>query len=159
MHLFDTVHIGIDKLMHFSLFTIVSFTLGMFALVVPPSENGLLRLVTIGFTLSFIGIVEEYRQWFSPDRSTEFYDAIANIIGISAGLITPLLIYICIKLFSNKKKKRDLKNDRYAVSLLLATALIIAPILLGLNFITEYSPSAKGGETEKSNEQLTIPDH
>jgi hypothetical protein len=37
-------------------------------------------------------MIEEYRQFPIPDRSTEFLDVIANISGVTSGLIIPFLL-------------------------------------------------------------------
>ncbi len=133
----DLSQIGTDKLLHFSFYSIVSFIMGLFAVMIPPIRNGLLRLVTIGFSLSLVGIIEEYRQWFIPDRSTELLDAIANLAGTMTGMLIPLLIHLVIKLI-NLKSRRLGKSDLKIAPLLLAAALILAPSLYGLSMISEY---------------------
>ncbi|GAM14759.1 hypothetical protein SAMD00020551_2913 [Mesobacillus selenatarsenatis SF-1] len=73
-----------------------------------------------------IGIFEEYRQYQLPDRSAEFIDALANILGVTVGLAIPVLL-----LYLNEHRKlffsKIFKNY----------ILIMMTFLIGLLFLNE----------------------
>ena len=95
--------IGYDKQMHFLFFMVLSFILGIILLVRTDSSVSVLSLRLLWVTLVLIGTVEEYRQYFLPDRSTEFLDAVANLAGVSCGLLLPFLIaYLRMAIHSKK---------------------------------------------------------
>ncbi len=83
---------GIDKQMHFIIFFLLSLGIGLLILLVTPKSYSRRNLGLVWFTVILIGIIEEYRQFFAPGRSTEFLDAIANILGVSCGLLLPFFI-------------------------------------------------------------------
>lgn len=115
---------GADKIAHFSLFTLIGFCVGIIIIAVTSRKYRLRGLAFIWFILVLIGIVEEYRQFLLPDRSAELWDAVANILGVSTGMLLPLLFSI---------KKEALPVARYFVIFF----IILFPLFLGLAEINE----------------------
>ncbi|MFZ3590421.1 VanZ family protein [Bacillus sp. DJP31] len=97
--------IGIDKQMHFFGFLIISFLIGIMVLTLTPIGYSRRNLSLVWFFLILIGIIEEYRQFSDPDRSTEFLDGIANIMGVSCGLLLPFLL---VSFYKQKGRTRGL---------------------------------------------------
>ena len=117
---------GVDKLMHFAGFAGVSACLGLFILLVADHQRAKQHLRVVWVTLVTIGIIEEYRQFFDPGRSTEFLDAIANIIGVTIGLAIPLLFSYLVK---RRKKVISMVFSLYT--------LVLIPLLFGLLYLNE----------------------
>jgi ABC-type multidrug transport system fused ATPase/permease subunit len=44
-----------------------------------------------------IGIVEEYRPFAVPNRSAELLDAVANMVGVTCGLLVPWMMAMIIE--------------------------------------------------------------
>ncbi|WP_257347295.1 VanZ family protein [Pseudalkalibacillus decolorationis] len=133
MHWFNVDLIEVDKLQHFSLFTIVSFIFGLGILCLPHFRNTFYRLAAVGFSLTLIGIIEEYRQWFVPGRYTELYDALANISGVAVGLTILFVMYIIWRLLHRGKERTTLR----ITPMFLTTVVVIGASLFGLHFLSE----------------------
>lgn len=88
---------GLDKQMHFFSFFFVSLFWGTVLLLITPIRYSRRNLSLLWFSIILIGIVEEYRQYEIPDRSTEFLDAMANMLGASCGLLFPILVSMIYK--------------------------------------------------------------
>lgn len=117
---------GIDKLMHFIGFAGISVFIGIFILIISDHHRAKRQMSVVWLTLVTIGIIEEYRQYLDPDRSTEFMDAMANIAGVTTGLAIPLLISYLIKYRQQILSK--------VVSLY---SLVLFSLLIGLLYFNE----------------------
>ena len=117
---------GMDKLMHFTGFAVISALLGMLIILLSEYQEVKQRISVVWITLVTIGIIEEYRQYWLPNRSTEFLDAIANIAGVTIGLALPLLFVLIVR------HRREL----YSKALGLYTFVLI-PLLFGLLYLNE----------------------
>jgi hypothetical protein len=129
-----TLHsVGIDKLQHFSFYAIIAFLLAVIVCLIPPFVNGFSRICAVAFSLMFIGILEEYRQLLVPERTTEWQDAVANILGVSIGVFLPLLIHL---------QWRGTKQlQRSFLPLGAVTLFVLAPLLYGLTVVSEPLPT------------------
>jgi hypothetical protein len=117
---------GLDKLMHFISFTGVSISIGVLILIFTGPQNVKSQLKVVWFTLVTIGIIEEYRQYFDPGRSTDFLDAMANIAGVSIGIGIILGIS-----FLTTNKQRVLSN------IFRVYPIFLMMLLLGLLYLNE----------------------
>ena len=115
---------GADKVAHFSSYAVIALCIGIVIISVTSRTYRLRGLAFIWFILVLIGIVEEYRQFLLPDRTAELWDAVANILGVSTGMLVPLLFSI---------KKEALPVARYFVIFF----IILFPLFLGLAEINE----------------------
>lgn len=115
---------GSDKIAHFSTYAVIALCIGIVLISVTSRTHRLRGLAFIWFILVLIGIVEEYRQFLLPDRTAELWDAVANILGVSTGMLLPLLFSI---------KKEALPVARYFVVFF----IILFPLFLGLAEINE----------------------
>jgi hypothetical protein len=118
--------LGLDKLMHFTGFLGASVLIGIFLLIISGPNNVKHQLKVVWFSLVTVGIIEEYRQFLDPGRSTEFLDAVANIAGVSMGIGITLGISYFI---SNKQ--------RIFLSLFRLYPILLMMLLLGLLYINE----------------------
>lgn len=88
-----------DKAAHICLFGVHSFLLAGY--LKKSSESPALKnrfiLTTIGLPFLF-GLFIECLQYFIPERSFEFFDLIANFIGILTGVVS---FYIKLNFFTN----------------------------------------------------------
>lgn len=117
---------GMDKLMHFMGFAGISALIGVFILIVSDRDRVKDQLSVIWFVLVTIGIIEEYRQYLDPVRSSEFFDAIANIVGVTTGVgITLGVSYILAS------KQKILSN------VFRLYPMILMMLLIGLLYINE----------------------
>ena len=117
---------GLDKLMHFISFAVVSVLIGVFIFIISGIDGLKQQLKIVWFSLVTIGIIEEYRQFLDPGRSTEFLDAVANIVGVSVGIgITLGLSY----LVTNKRRVFSSVFRLYPMFLMM--------LLFGLLYINE----------------------
>jgi hypothetical protein len=116
---------GADKLIHFAGFGGIAACMAVLILLM--SEQGEIkqRASVVWITLVTIGIIEEYRQYFVPNRSAEFLDAIANIIGVTIGLAFPVLLFYLVK------------HSRHLSKVFGLYSLVLIPLLLGLLYINE----------------------
>jgi len=73
-----------------------------------------------------LGIAEEYRQYFTPSRSAEFLDALANFIGVTTGLGVP---FLCWYLIRNRKHT--------IIKVFVLYSILLIPLLFGLIFVNE----------------------
>lgn len=117
---------GIDKQMHFLTYAAISIFLGVLIILILNGRSVKQNITFIWFVLVAIGIVEEYRQYMLPNRSAEFLDAIANMLGVTFGLAIPLLISYMIR----QRKGNNFK--RFAIY-----SIILIPLFLGLLHINE----------------------
>lgn len=126
MELNDGLIFGMDKWMHFWSFFAISLLIGMGLLLL--SERQYLRgkLSYLWISLVIFGTVEEYRQYGDPERSAEFLDAIANMVGVSLGLAIPLIFTYRIKF----KKHQAFKPFTILM-------MVLIPTFLGLIYLNE----------------------
>ena len=117
---------GQDKLMHFIGFLGVSALVGIFILMISGSNDVKHKLKVVWYSLVTIGIIEEYRQFSDPGRSTEFLDALANIAGVSMGIG----IVLGISFFMANKQ-------RIFSSVFCLYPMILIMLLLGLIYLNE----------------------
>ncbi|MFS0862218.1 VanZ family protein [Fredinandcohnia sp. 179-A 10B2 NHS] len=118
---------GMDKVGHFLLFFVVSFILGLVCLVVINKYHVRKSLGIVWLYLILLGLFEEYRQYFLPERSAEFLDAIANLLGTTTGLGIPFL------LSSLLVKKKGQPSPQFNVIFY----IFPIPFLIGLWLINE----------------------
>jgi hypothetical protein len=131
--------IGIDKLQHFFFYSFIAFFVAMLLCLMPPMMNGLRRIATVWCTLIFIGLIEEYRQLFIPERTAEWLDAATNVAGVSVGVVIPLFIHLIWR-YQHQKRIRT----RNVLSFGAIVVLIFAPLLYGLTVVNEPIPSMVG---------------
>lgn len=117
---------GIDKQMHFFSYAVISMFIGIVIIFFSNEENVKQNISFIWFVLVVIGIVEEYRQYFVPNRSAEFLDAVANMFGVTLGLLLPLLISYVIR------NRNDILFKRFALY-----SIVLVPLFLGLVYFNE----------------------
>lgn len=88
-----------DKLAHFSAYGVLAFLMyWLFDLNKKTKTLNWRKVFIIIFILTLYAIFDEIHQSFIPGRSTEFYDFVADIIGIWAGVLVARYI------FFNKKQ-------------------------------------------------------
>ncbi|WP_102344809.1 VanZ family protein [Bacillus sp. Marseille-P3661] len=118
------VLLGADKISHFCTFAVISFCASLMVLMITSKEFRLIGLSIIWFILIMIGVLEEYRQYALPNRTAELWDAVANLIGVTAGILLPFLFSM----------RRDTKPvARYFLFFL----IILFPFILGLAELNE----------------------
>ena len=117
---------GIDKQMHFLCFAVISLLFGIAVILVSDHEDIKQRISIIWITLVTIGILEEYRQYLVPNRSAEFLDAIANILGVTIGLAIPLFFSYIIR-----------HRHHFLSKVFAAYSFVLIPLLLGLVYVNE----------------------
>lgn len=83
---------GMDKQMHLLGYTAISVIIGLALVLFSDPYTVKRRISNVWLALVMIGILEEYRQYVVPNRSAEFLDAVANGLGVTIGLATPMLI-------------------------------------------------------------------
>lgn len=116
-----------DKQLHFVSFAVISVLIGVVVIIfISNGHRAKQHISVVWMTLVTIGIFEEYRQYILPNRSAEFIDAIANILGVTVGLAIPVLL-----LYLNEHRKRFLSN------VFRNYTLIMFPFLIGLFFLNE----------------------
>ncbi|WP_226679051.1 VanZ family protein [Mesobacillus jeotgali] len=117
---------GLDKLMHFIGFLGASSLIGIFVLIFSGPNNVKHTLKVVWFSLVTIGIIEEYRQFLDPGRSTEFLDAVANIAGVNMGIgITLGFAYLVVN------------KHRIFSSVFRLYPMFLMMLLLGLLYLNE----------------------
>jgi glycopeptide antibiotics resistance protein len=122
--------IGDDKILHFLFYSALTLTIGILIIIL--SKRQLIeRLIILWLSLILIGTLDEYRQWFVPTRSAEFFDSISNILGVSA--ITLILIFMCRFKFT----KSTIKYNRKLYTISFMICFLLFPLNYGLVFITE----------------------
>lgn len=124
---------GADKIAHFSTYAVIALCIGIVIISITSTTYRLRGLAFIWFILVLVGIVEEYRQFLLPDRTAELWDAVANILGVSTGMLVPLLFSI---------KKEALPVARYFVIFF----IILFPLFLGLAEINERHVIVEPGD-------------
>lgn len=83
---------GIDKVFHFILYSILAFLIFRFLIFLKKPQklaNKTLLCISSG---SIYGIIMEIMQGFSPNRTPDSFDALANFLGCIAGSLLYLLI-------------------------------------------------------------------
>ncbi|GGC84304.1 hypothetical protein GCM10007216_13700 [Thalassobacillus devorans] len=115
---------GVDKQMHFVAYSAVSLLVGMMIVLISERHVVKRNISYAWMVLVTIGTLEEYRQYFVPNRSTEFLDALANIVGVSAGLAVPLAMWYILQ-------------KRIHVKLFVIYYIMLIPLLLGLLYLNE----------------------
>ncbi|WP_041966482.1 VanZ family protein [Mesobacillus selenatarsenatis] len=117
---------GLDKQLHFVSYAVISASIGVMIILIFNGPRVKQHINVVWMTLVSIGIFEEYRQYQLPDRSAEFIDALANILGVTVGLAIPVLL-----LYLNEHRKlffsKIFKNY----------ILIMMTFLIGLLFLNE----------------------
>ena len=114
---------GADKVGHFLLFLFISFFIGVLILIIINRSYMVKSLRIVWLYLVLMGVFEEYRQLYIVDRSAEFLDAVANSLGVTAGLIVPMLVASLLTRDQQHKRRRRL----YLIYL-----LILLPLFIGL---------------------------
>ncbi|RXT02868.1 VanZ family protein [Ammoniphilus sp. CFH 90114] len=122
--------IGIDKIYHFFFYGTMACILGSIACKLSPRSQSLPRLFGIALILLFMGVLDEYRQFFDRHRDTEFLDAVANLLGIAAGLSVPAVISLS---HFRKNTKLNWKAMTLAV-------LVLVPLFYSLTYFTSKPP-------------------
>ena len=115
---------GVDKQMHLFSYGVVSLFVGLLLLVISEKRVVKRKLSYAWMALVAFGTFEEYRQYFVPNRSAEFLDAIANMTGVSIGLAVPLAIIYMMQ------KKIHVKP-------FIIYPIVLIPLLLGLLYLNE----------------------
>ncbi|MFG6114883.1 VanZ family protein [Halobacillus sp. MO56] len=115
---------GVDKQFHMISFAIISFLCGMIFLLVSDQQTMFRRISTLWIALVTIGMIEEYRQYFAPDRSAEFLDAVANLLGVTVGLLLPFLIQYILR-------------NRSRLKFLGLYFIVLIPLFIGLLYLNE----------------------
>jgi VanZ family protein len=103
---FDTsIFIFQDKVMHFFAYTIYGFTIQLYL-----KSLNLAKSKYIMFTImigSLFGLSDEFHQYFIPNRSTEFFDWVADTLGVSFSLVFSKYISIFYNYLCNKLNKNS----------------------------------------------------
>jgi len=98
---FDTsIFIFQDKVMHFFAYTIYGYTIQLYL-----KSLNLAKSKYIMFTImigSLFGLSDEFHQYFIPNRSTEFFDWVADTLGVSFSLVFSKHISIFYNYLYNK---------------------------------------------------------
>lgn len=115
---------GVDKQMHFVAYSAVSLLVGLMVVLISERHVWKRNLSYAWMALVAFGTLEEYRQYFVPNRSAEFLDAIANLVGVSAGLAVPLAIFYVMQ-------------KRSHIKLFVISYIVLIPLLLGLLYLNE----------------------
>lgn len=103
---FDTsIFIFQDKVMHFFAYTIYGYTIQLYL-----KSLNLAKSKYIMFTImigSLFGLSDEFHQYFIPNRSTEFFDWVADTLGVSFSLVFSKYISIFYNYLCNKLNKNS----------------------------------------------------
>jgi FlaA1/EpsC-like NDP-sugar epimerase len=119
--------LGMDKQMHFLFYAVISLFIGIVILLSSDEHSLKKRLSYIWVALVLFGVFEEYRQYMVPNRSAEFLDAVANMLGVTIGLLFP--IFINAFMIKDKNKFVSHHFTIYSIALI--------PLLIGLLLINE----------------------
>lgn len=119
---------GDDKQLHLAFFLLSSIAVGLIVLFVTPLAYGKRNLSYVWFTLVSIGLIEEYRQFYLPNRSAEFLDALTNMIGATVGIV---FLQVILSLIPHLNKS----NSSEIIKILIV--LLIVPSFIGLWFINQ----------------------
>jgi len=86
--------IGFDKLIHFSLFLILTFLWGRVGRKDKKGKLNKVKLFTNYLVFGIgIAILVEYLQQFIPGRSFDLWDMVANILGGVIGTVCFYILY------------------------------------------------------------------
>ncbi|MEQ6388085.1 VanZ family protein [Bacillaceae bacterium S4-13-58] len=117
---------GIDKQMHLFSYLVISLIIGLMMIAFSDKNVANRRVGYIWMILVTFGVFEEYRQYLLPNRSAEFLDVVANMLGVSMGLGVAVLIgYV----FRNRRN--------FATKGIVVYGIILIPLIVGLLFINE----------------------
>ncbi|WP_338470851.1 VanZ family protein [Niallia sp. XMNu-256] len=119
---------GIDKQMHFFSYSLISVVLGTLVLMVSDRKSMIQNISLLWMGLVAVGVIEEYRQYFLPNRSAELLDAVANLIGVTSGLAIPTLIFSII-----------VYRHQLITKLLVMYGVLLGSFLVGLLYLDERS--------------------
>ncbi|QAS53460.1 VanZ family protein [Halobacillus litoralis] len=119
--------LGMDKQRHFFSHAMMAVFSGIVIIIFSNEQSFKRRIKFAWVVLVFIGILEEYRQYMVPDRSAEFLDAVANLLGITIGLLIPVFIIAII----SKNKYKSVSNS-FAIY-----NIALIPLFFGLLLINE----------------------
>lgn len=122
--------LGPDKFQHALVCFLIALPLGVSVLLFSSTfEKVRKRLFKIWATIVLLGALDEYRQLYDPNRSAEFLDAVANLVGATLAIL-PLYLLKFSK--AHLAKKRKTKFPIFiSLSLILTTLLLIG--LLAIN--------------------------
>ncbi|GGM41988.1 hypothetical protein GCM10011351_30100 [Paraliobacillus quinghaiensis] len=126
MELNYDVMFGMDKQMHLISYGVISLVVGIFIVLLSQEQTVKQRISVAWVVLVTVGTVEEYRQYMTPHRSAEFLDAIANLFGVTIGLVVPLLIFCMIKY-----------RNHFVFKLFAIYSIVLIPLFLGLIYFNE----------------------
>ncbi|WP_117170221.1 VanZ family protein [Paraliobacillus sediminis] len=126
MEFYYDVMFGMDKQMHLFSYGVISLLVGIVVVIMSKNQTVKQRISVAWVVLVTVGTVEEYRQYMIPNRSAEFLDAIANLLGITVGLAVPLLVLYMIKY-----------RNRFVFKLFAVYSIILVPLLLGLIYFNQ----------------------
>ena len=118
--------LGTDKQLHFISCAVISILSGILTILISKRQSVIRNLCVMWMVLVTLGVLEEYRQYFVPNRSAELLDGVANLLGVTFGLVVPVLIYYMI-----------IHRNHRLMKLLFLYGMILTPLLLGLMFINE----------------------
>lgn len=117
---------GRDKQLHFLIFASISLMLGFFIIIFSGKHSVKRRVQHLWLTLVTVGIAEEYRQFAVPNRSAELLDAVANMVGVTCGLLAPWMIAM---IFERRIKSSFKSFSNYFI--------VILVLFIGLLFLNE----------------------
>ncbi len=126
MELDYTLVFGTDKQMHFFSYAIISVVLGAMVLLVSNRKSMMGNICYLWMGMVAIGVIEEYRQYFLPNRSAEFLDAVANMLGVTMGLALTVLIVSMV-----------IYRHHFMTKLLTMYGILLTPLLVGLLYMNE----------------------
>jgi len=91
---------GLDKIMHFSVYTVLSIAIGLWfsrsSWLKHPKRNFFLCTVIT----SFYGVLDEVHQYFVPGRSADILDWVADILG---GAFGAAIVLIFVRILESRK--------------------------------------------------------
>ena len=111
---------GLDKQKHLLSFTLISMMLAAFVILLSNRKTVLQHICYLWMVLVTVGVVEEYQQLLLPNRSTEFLDAVANMLGVTIGLALPVLILYLIW-----------NRNHNLIKLLTMYSVVLIPLMIG----------------------------
>jgi cytochrome c biogenesis factor len=118
--------------LHFAIYFFCTLLIASVTLLLREKTRTIRRFMTAGYTLTFIAIIDEYRQFLLIERSTEFMDAVYSIAGI----------WIAISLLSviHFFQQRVIPVKRVKLFPIASLLALLIPFLCGLLLI-DAAPS------------------